>query len=194
MYAIVAPGLSCILSSWEDVERIKKLYPYPKWYKGYSTSDCANWLNANKYSRRLSGFSKYGDTFKDLYISAKYKIAADCVYFVLDLSKVGNVRLRCEGALIEYRGYKAYMKVPSLKVSNETIAGHLSAIYTLLKSVGDYVDIDIELPYYALYYALTQYDSNKSLPIVTIRDLINKRIGAVSYTLPLVNCLPEEDV
>lgn len=192
MYAVVAPGFSNVYSSWKDVERIKKLYPYPKFAKFQNEEDAYEWIKRNRYGTRLSRIYNYGDNFDDLYIDAKYKIGDGCVYYVLDVSRMGNIRIKADDALIEYKGSKIYIKYPSLKVSNESISGHISIIYNLLSILGDYVDVNIELPYYSIFYALTSYEGGKVRSIQLTKDLINSRMGSVAYSLKMLNTSAEE--
>lgn len=194
MYAVVAPGFSCVYTNWADVERVKALYPYPKWCKCRTEEDAHEWIRRNSYNRSLTGIYNYGNTLNDLYINASYKIGADCIYYVLDCSRVGRLRISASDALIEYKGNKIYVRLPNIKVSNETVAGHMSAIHNLLQIVGDYVDLNIELPYYSLFYCLTVYSKSNNRYIYRVKDLIDNRLGAVAYTLKMNNLSAEEDI
>lgn len=193
MYAVVAPGFSGVFTNWKDVERIKALYPYPKWIKVQSEETAREWLRRNAYGWKLHGVYNYGNTLDDFYIDAKYRIAPDCVYYVLDVSRVGSIKIRHEAVIVEYHGDKIYMRLPNIKLSNETVAGHMSAIYNLIKIVGDYLDINIELPYYSLFYCLSSYTGGNSRPIALVQELISNRIGAVAYSLKLEHFSMEEN-
>ena len=192
MYAVVAPGFSNVYSSWYDVERIKKLYPYPKFCKVRNEAEAYEWIRRNSYGTGLSRVYNYGDTFSDLYIYVTYKIGPDCVYYVLDTSRIGNIRIHSSEALIEYKGDKIYIKYPNLFITNESIAGHMSIVYNLLILVGDYIDVNIELPYYSIFYALTSYSKGKCRSIQVVQDLISARLGAVAYSLKMENFSDEE--
>lgn len=192
MYAVVAPGMNCIYSNWADVERIKSLYPYPKWCKCSSEAEAQAWIKRNSYNSKLSRVYNYGNTFKDLYVDVKYRIASDCIYYVLDCKRIGRLRLHTEDILVEYKGNKIYVKLPNTLVSNETVAGHMSAIHNLLQIVGDYVDVNIELPYYSLFYCLTVYSKGNNRHIQLVKNLMNERLGAVALSLKLENFSEEE--
>lgn len=192
MYAVVAPGFSCVYTNWADVERVKALYPYPKWCKCRSEEEAHAWIKRNSYGKHLSRVYNYGNTLKDLYIDAKYKIGEDCIYYVLDCKHVGKIRIRAEDVFIEYKGSKIYIKLPDTYVSDETVAGHMSAIHNLLRIVGDYVDVNIELPYYSLFYCLTVYSRGNNRPVQLVKSLIDSRLGAVALSLKLENFSEEE--
>lgn len=186
MYAVIAPGFSCIYTNWQDVERIKALYPYPKFCKCNTEAEAADWIQRNKYARRLDGIYNYGNTFENFYIDVKYKIAADCVYYTVDTSRIGRMRLDVPNALIEYKGNKIHMKCMNIHVSNETLAGHLSVIYNILQIVGPYVDVNLELEYYALYYALTIYSKGNNRSVAAVRNLLAERFGATAISLKFI--------
>ena len=193
MYAVVAPGLAVVYTSWSDVERVKALYPYPKWIKTNSEEEAINWLKRNKYGRSLSSVYNYGNAFKNLHVYAKYKISTDCVYYVLDTSKVGSIRLHNIDVLVYYKGNKIYIKLPNIKLSDEAIGSHMSAIHNLLTMLGPYIDVNIQLDHYSIFYALTNYTRNRIRPITLVRDLINSRVGAVSYSFTVENYKEYED-
>lgn len=191
MYAIVAPGFQGVFTDWEDVERIRAFYPYPKWHKCYSEEDAYEWIKRNAYSSKSSYVYNYGDTFSDFHIDAKYKILEDCVLYKFDCKRVGNIRLNVPNALIEYKGTTIYVKLNNTYLSNETVSGHMSAIHNLLSILGDYVDVNIELPYYSLYYCLTVYSKGNSRSINLTKGLITSRLGAVAYSLNFGNLIEE---
>lgn len=187
MYAVVAPGLAMVYTSWADVERVKGLYPYPKWYKTNSEEDALNWIRRNKYGHSLSSVYNYGDAFKNLHVYAKYHIGDDCVYYVFDVSKVGTIRLHSDEAQIAYKGSKIYVKLPNIKLSDEAIGSHMSAIHNMLTLLGPYLDVNIHLEHYSLFYALTSYARNRCRPIAIVKELIGTRVGAVSYSFEVEN-------
>ena len=187
MYAVVAPGLSCVYTNWQDVERVKALYPYPKWAKVYDEQAAYEWLRRNTYGHGLYSVSHYGDILPNLYVKARYKIFTDCVCISYDVSEVGDVRLKRGNYLVEYKDGFINVKIPDFVVSEESLAGHMSVIYNLLDLIGSYLDVDIELPYYSLYYCLTAYKGNKQRPVSLVRSLIHERAGNVSYSLMFHN-------
>lgn len=187
MYAVVAPGISCVYTNWKDVERIKALYPYPKWIKCRTEEDAYEWLRRNTYGHGLSSIRNYGNTFKDLYVDVKYRIDTDCVFYILDCKRLGKMRLNIPDALIEYKGSKIYIKLLNIYLSNETIAGHMSVLHNLLTIVGPYVDLNVELPYYSIFYCLTVYSKGNNRYVQMVRSLIDERIGVVAYSLKMNN-------
>lgn len=185
LYAVVAPGFSAVYSDWKDVERIRALYPYPKWTKCRTETEAQEFLKRNSYSRKVKQLYNYGDTLNDLYINVEYRIGPDCVYYVIDTRRVGNIRLLSEDALVEYKSNKIFVKIPNIYLSDELLSGHMSAIHNLLHLVGEYVDVNITVPNYAVFYALTVYDKGNNRVVQLTRDAISKRLCKVAFTLKM---------
>lgn len=194
MYAVVAPGLSCVYTNWEEVKRVAAIYPYPKWCKCNSQQEAAAWIKRNAYGHTLSRVYNYGNTFEDLYVYVKYKIHENSVYYVLDCSRVGNIRIHAKNTIVQYKGSKIYVELQNTYLSDSAIAGHMSAIYNILQILGDYIDVNIELPYYCLYYCLVSYNNGRSRPIEVVKAAISERLGAVAYSLYLDNFSKEKEV
>lgn len=187
MYAVVAPGFSSVYTNWKDVERIHALYPYCKWRKCSNELDAQEFIKRNTNNHIVKQLYNYGDTLRDLYIDAVYKIGKDCVYYIFYCQRVGNIRLHNDNALIEYKGSKIYVKIPNIYLSDKSIAGHMSAIHNMLQLLGEYVDVNITLPNFSVYYALTSYSRGNSRAITVTRDLIDRRLCNVAYTLRMRN-------
>lgn len=185
MYAVVAPGISTIYTNWRDVERIKALYPYPKWKKVYNEQEAHEWLKRNTYGHNLNMVTKYGNTLDDLYVDVQYKIFSDSLAIVYDTSRVGNIRLPETRNIVAYAGDRIHVKVPDIYLSELSISSHMSAIYNILNLLGDIIDVNIELPNYSVFYSLTGYSKGNLHAISTVQDMVRNRQGAVSYTLKL---------
>ena len=196
MYAVVAPGFSSVYTDWKDVERIRALYPYPKWIKCRTEAEAHEFIKRNSYSKKVKQLYNYGDTLEDLYVNAEYKIGPDCVYYIIDTRRVGNIRLLSEDALVEYKGNKIFVKIPNIYLSDELLSGHMSAIHNLLHLVGEFIDINITVPNFAVFYSLTVYSKGANRVVQLTRDAISKRLCKVAFTLKMSydSDMIEEDV
>lgn len=191
-YAIVAPGISGVYSEWSAVERIKSLYPYPKFAKFTYESDAYDWLRKNKYSDKKFGVYNYGNTFNDKYINVKYKICDNCVYYKLNCKRLGRLRVDdIQDAVIEYKGNEILIRIDNMNLSNESVVGHMSAIYNLLDIIGPYVDVNILVDYYAVFYCLTGYSGNDRY-ITIVRDKIKERLCEVAVSYDFKNLIGDE--
>lgn len=187
MYAVVAPGISGIYYDWKQVERVHALYPFAKWSKCYNEQEAREFIKRNTSKHVVKQLYNYGDTLKDLYVDAKYRIGKDCLYIVYDTSRVGLLRINRDDLIIEYKGYKIYIKVENTFLSDTTIASHMSAIHTILNIIGPYVDVNITLPNFSIFYALTSYKGKRSRSISLTQELIDRRLCKVAYTLKMKN-------
>ena len=88
---------------------------------------------------------------------------------------------------VEYKGNRIYVKIPDIYLSDESIAGHMSAIYNILALIGNFVDVNIELPNYSIFYCLTAYSRGNNHSVKVTRDFINERLCKVAYTLKMRN-------
>lgn len=183
MYAVVAPGFSNIYSNWADVERIKALYPYPKWCKCHSEEEAARWIKRNAYSFKALSTYRYGNTFDRLYVDVNYYILPNSVCYNINCSRVGNIRLPTKSAIVEYKGSMIYVRIPEMKVSDESMSGHMSVVYNLLHLLGEYIDINLIVHHYSIFYALFNYSGEGNRHVVLVQNEIKKRIGEFAITL-----------
>ena len=183
-YAVIAPGVERVTDNWKDVERIKYLYPYPKWSKWSTTEAAEAWIKRNRYAHPIQMLKNYGDTFKEFAVHVEYKIGVHSVYYKITTSDTGTLYLpkQDENTLVEYEGNVIRIRVENYVLSNETIAGHMSALYTILAMLGPVIDVDLTIDYYCILYCLTFYSQNKNRSVALLRDTIANRLGATAYT------------
>ncbi len=188
MYAVVVPGFSCIYETWAEVERIKALYFYPKFAKVRTEEEAQEFIRRNRMRHYITDVYNYGDVMKDLHVKAWYKIGNNCVFYKINTKKLGHVKMHVEDdALVEYHGDDIYIRLNNIKLSPKAINSHLAAIYNLLLNIGRYVDVQLYLPNFSIYYALTNYSGQKSKQIPMVKQLIEDREGNVSFNLIGVN-------
>ena len=187
MYAVVVPGFACICKTWEEVERIQALYFYPKFAKVQTEEEAQEFIKRNRTKHFITDVFSYGDIFPDLHVKAWYRISKDSVFYKFDMQKLGNVKLKADNCLIEYHGRYVYVRVNDIFLSDKTVKGHLAAVYNLLALLGDYVDVQLYLPNFSIYYVLTNYKAGRIPQVNTLKQLIEHRLGNVAYNLIGVN-------
>ena len=183
IYAIVAPGYSLVTTDWAQVERVRALYPYPKWKKCFSEEEANLFVKKNYVKNPVKAIRNYGDTFSELYVDAYYTIRDNSVCYVFDVSRVGQLRINSDNLIVEYGAGKIYVRLPNIVLHEESLSSHMSAIYNLLSILGDYVDVNIHVKYFSVLYALTQYGKGKVRSISVTKDLINSRVCKCAFTL-----------
>ena len=183
IYAVVAPGYSLVTKDWAQVERVRALYPFPKWKKCYSEEEANLVVKKNYVNTPVRIINNYGDTFRELYVDAWYSIRPDSVCYVFDVSRVGQLKIESDNLIVEYGAGKIYARLPNIILSEESLGGHMSAIYNLLIILGDYVDVNIHVDYFSVFYALTNYKGGRVRSISVTKNLISSRICKCAFTL-----------
>lgn len=187
MYVVVAPGFASICKTWSEVERIKKIYFYPKFAKVNSEEEAQQFIKRNTMTHFVTSVYNYGNVLDALHVKVHYRIAENCIYAKVDTSKIGAVKFMCHDELVEYHGDFTYIRINNIHLSDETIASHLSAICNILAFLGDWLDVQLYLPNFSIYYALTGYTGSRLQAAKFTRDFIKRRKGNVSYSLEGIN-------
>ena len=183
-YAIVGPGISGIYSNWDRVAELASLFPYCKYRKFKTETDCWDFVNRYRTTRHTLSMTKYGDTFDNLYVRMFYIVTPSKLYFTYNTERFGNIRLdEQEGLLVSYFGKGIMVSVNTdTTYDNQTILSHLLAISKGVEILGELVDIDIVLPDHSIYYALTKYNGDDET-ILQVQRQLKDRMAEVSYTL-----------
>lgn len=180
-YAVVAPGFSAIYADWRMVDRARVFYPYIKWKKFYTEGQAEDFIQKNKCSAKVDMYN-YGDTFDDLYLTVAYEILNESVMYTIWTNKIGQIRIHNPDYVIEYGASKIKATLPIILGPN-SIASHMSVVYNLLLLVGDYVDVNLIVPNYSVFYALTYYTGHRNRAVRLVRDFISTRVCKVGFTL-----------
>lgn len=182
-YGVVAPGLSNVYEDYKSVERIKSLYPYPKFRK-FNTDEAAwEFVRRNKNKHEFSSVYKYGDTFDNLCISMEYFIGKDSIYFNFRTSKIGYIKIISDRAEVENRANIITATIKNIELNNEMITSHLITIYHGLQLIGDFIDVDVTVPDHSIFYTLMTYNGNSRV-INRVLEQIRNRKGKLSVSLP----------
>lgn len=183
-YAIVGPGISGVYDNWNRVNELAHLFPYCKYRKFETEDECWAFVYRFKYTKNNINFTKYGNTFSNLYVRMSYLMTADTMYFTYNTEHFGHIRLDdIPGALIKHMAKCITVKIPSnIELKDSTIISHLQVINRGVEILGDLIDVDIVVPDHSIYYALTAYTGMDG-DICSIRNKITNRLAGVSFTL-----------
>lgn len=190
-YAIVAPGLSLVSDDYQDVERIKTLYPYPKFRKFKTEQECVRYISYHENKHSFDSIVRYGDIFDTVYVKMEYYIGEDFIGYNFDISHFGYTRLYSDKAKIVQHGNIITATLENIKVPRDTILGNLAAIYNGLYLLGTYVDVEVVIRNHAMFYALTVYNGSNAYLSRAI-DKIKNRLGGLAITLRLPKGIKEE--
>lgn len=183
-YGVVAPGIRMVYTRWSDVERIRMLYPYPKFRKFKTEEECWEFVHRYGYNREFTDIHKYGDTFDKLFLRMEYYIYGDCVYYNFFTGKLGYVKIISADENVIVQSTTSVIKacMRNIELDDDRILSHLIAIYHGLKLVGDYVDVDVRVPDHSIYYALCAYRGNNNTFNRALESIRN-RLGEFSVSL-----------
>ena len=183
-YAVIVPGLSTVYNTWDEVQRIMLLYPYPKWRKFKTTDECWEYVRRHTTRRVYHDLHKYGETFDKLYVRMEYFIREDKVYYNFNTKKIGYIYIECDDDNITVENHAGNIKVTlhNIYLNPDLITSHIIAIWHGLRVIGDLVDIDVKVPDHSIFYALMTYNG-QNRTINRVRTYIDERIAKVSVSM-----------
>lgn len=183
-YAIVGPGLKTVSKDWKRIEELSKIFPYCKYRKFPTEEACWRFIAENARSYSDLSLYKYGNTFERPFIRFKYFMKDNKAYFTFNKEHFGTIRLITdEDCLVEYQQKCVTVLYTNGEEYNpDLILHHLQVIQLGVEMLGDFVDVDIVVPNYSIYYALTIYSGDND-DIKFIIDLLKSRMGQYSITL-----------
>lgn len=183
-YALVGPGIKGVYRDWNRVKELSSIFPYCKYRKFGTEAECWQFVNQWTYKRTDISLTKYGDTFDSPYVKMSYVVRPDFIYINYNTSNFGRIRIDAPSdALVEYDGSLIMVKLPTPRpLDNNLIADHVLSIYVGVMLLGDYVDVDIEVPDHSIYYALTQYSGSRLDILEPVRKL-KQRLAEFSVSL-----------
>lgn len=183
-YAVMVPGLNTVYDTWEEVERIAVLYPYPKFRKFKTHAECWDYVKRHTSKRIYRDVSKYGETFRDMYVTMEYFILDNRVCYNFFTKKIGYIAIENsdENITVVNRNGSVKVTLHEIYLNNELISNHLIAIWHGLQIIGDLIDVDIHVPDHSIFYALMTY-KGKNKTINRVRNYIDNRMAKVSVSL-----------
>lgn len=183
-YAIVGPGLKGVYKEWSRVAELSKLFPYCSYRKFYTEQECWQFVGTHARSYTDISLTKYGNTFDKFYVQMRYFMKDEYVYYTFMTDHFGKIRLtNTDNCLVEYKAKCITVKYKSDVIyDNELIIDHLNAIVHGVEMLGDFIDVDIIVPNYSIYYALTLYNGVRS-DILNLVERLRERMAEFSVTL-----------
>lgn len=183
-YAVIVPGLSTVYNKYEDVERICSLYPYPKFRKFQTEEECWEYVKRHTSKKVYTDITKYGETFNSHYVKMEYFIRSDKVYYNYFTKQMGYISIENHDPNVIVENMSGSIKaiLTDIYLNDDMINSHLIAIWHGLKIIGEYVDIDVQVPDHSVFYALMTYKGN-SRTINRVRNYIDTRAAKVSVSM-----------
>ena len=183
-YGYVAPGLNKVTEDFDVIRNWSRVMPYSKFRKFRSEEEAWDFVKRNKMAKDLVSIKNYGDCFDNLYLKCQYFITAKSVCYNVFTDNIGFVKVETEdpNILIENRLDVIKIKMTNIRLNNDLISSHSIAIYNLLEILGDFVDVNIEVPDQSIYYMMKAYTGTKPI-YLKLQQLMKRRRGEISVTL-----------
>lgn len=183
-YGFVSNNMTLWTQDFTKVNTLAKICPYPK-FRGFQTEEEAIlFIKKNKRNKLLKSLKTYGNVFTNVKTQLEYYIEKDRICANLRTKGMYNIRIPTtdKNVLIEYGAKLVKIQLKDIYLNDNLISSHITAIYNLLKLLGDFIDIDIVVPDNSIYYALTTYTGSNIL-INRVQLLIKKRFGELAITV-----------
>ena len=183
-YGYSYPGKSGVTTDYRDIQTIIKLYPYPKFRCFLNEKDALHFAELHKVATPIASLYHYGDVLENHYVSVQYFILENKVCYNIFHNKMGCIRFNTDddNISIDARGDVTMVAISNIFLDEHKIGDHAVAVYHILKLIGDFIDVDLELPYRCIYYALTAY-TGTDYNICRVQNLIESRVGCLSYSV-----------
>lgn len=183
MFAVVANGIQTVVNTQEQLDTIISMFPYPKFQRVRTVEEGWAWIKNNGRVSYSKNIKNYGECSKSGYADIEYFIWDNNIFYNVDTSKVGFIRVDIkENMVADSRPEFIKIKISNVVLDNLLIAHHVLCVQRILNILGPNIDVNINVPDMSVYLALTQYTGSNYV-IKKTRELISKRLGAVSYTV-----------
>lgn len=183
-YGFVSGDINLWTQDFTKIHNLAKVSPYPK-FRSFDTEEKAiEFVQRNKRNSNIKSLNNYGNVFTNVHARLEYYIEEDTIYANLRTKGMYNIRIptKDKNILLEYRNNLIKIQIKDIYLNDKLISAHITALYNLLKLIGDLIDINIVVPDNSIYYAITAYTGNNIL-INRLQSLIKNRFGEVALTV-----------
>ena len=184
-YSIVTTGKCVATESYTEVERIKKLYLYPKIRRHQTAEEADNFVKTQGYNEAIQRLRNYGNSIKGFTIHAKYKITPTSLYIFYDTRDIGDIILKeLEGKnlIMERTGYVTKIKLEHSGMSNYSLKDHLKAVHTVVNMIGGSFCVNVHIQYFSVYYALTLFPGNQGGSCSISSSLSKEQMAGLAWS------------
>lgn len=185
-YGYVAPpNIGGVADNWKKIELITRAFPYPKYRKFRTHEEAVEFVKRYKGKEdRDFGLYNYGSTFKRHYVHAQYFFGEDSVYINIFNNGLGHISYEVDDHLIvkDEKADVAMFEIKHIKLNPVLVTSHALAIFYILKIVGDFLDVCIDIPSRGIFFMLNSY-TGKDDKILKMLALKENRLGEVSVNL-----------
>lgn len=182
LYAVIIPdGEKRICTSWAEAEQLISTSCFAIYRKFFNYDAALKFLTTREARKTLSRLKGFGDILSNCHLKINYMFDSNSIYINIDRSLLPNVTLSSRDDLcINYSRNIIAIK-ENLVLSRDKLSPHIIIINEILEIVGDFIDIELFIPYNSIYYVLEKYNGT-NIKIRSIQDRIKSRRGNIAYT------------
>lgn len=167
-YGFIANELHTVCSSITQLNLLEKVTTYPTWQVFKTKKEAWAWVNRSKRSFIPTSFKNYSRYYKHIgservnVITVSYFIKNGTIYYDLDTSKVGFVKLQFSHGLtgqLEVCGHCKY-KYKCGNIDDKLISSHVTAISIIVDRFPDWMGFNIIVPDFSVYLAASRHFNN----------------------------------
>lgn len=182
-YSFVSPEISLVTQDIDKINRLHLIHPYASFRRHETEEKALARVERLKKEGKLTTLKKYGNTFKDLYVTVKYFITEDAVYCNIYSQKFGMLDLSTTSKHVKIMNKPGLSTIKfDAKLNDDLIISHLIVIYNVLKILGPYIDVDFVIPDRSIFYALFKYTGSRA-DLRRVKEFIDSRLGEISVTI-----------
>lgn len=180
MYALVANGYSGIIRTLEELEVVSSLFPYPKFRKFDTEAECLIFLE--QYRRNGSYSLNHKSLVQNGSLYVIYFIKDNKLFISIDTSSVGSLKIFKTGENLHIQECSSFINITitEFNFEDKLISSHCVAIDTIVRLVGNFVNVRIKVPDMSVYLACTKYTGTSPV-IKSLIDRVANRLGTVDF-------------
>lgn len=177
MYCIVANSFSGIVRTQAELDALSSVLPFPKYRRFDTEEECLAFLHSNK---RTHIDAKHVNIIPEGCLVATFIVNEGKLFASIDITKVGDVSIQ-QNSTVKIQRHSTYISViAELPTKVDSILQQVDAIAIILRSVGNFVNINIKLNDISTYLALTRYTGSNTI-IRSVQNTIQSRLGNVFF-------------
>ena len=177
MYCIVANSFSGIVRTQAELDALSSVLPFPKYRRFETEDECLAFLHSNK---RTHIDANHVNIIPEGCLVATFIVDNGKLFCSIDITKVGDVSILASD-IIKIQRHSTYVSViGELSTKKDSILQQVDAVATILRCVGNFVNINIKLNDVSTYLALTRYTGANTL-IRSVQNTIRNRLGNVFF-------------
>ena len=177
MYCIVANSFSGIVRTQAELDALSSVLPFPKYRRFDTEEECLAFLHSNK---RTHIDAKHVNIIPEGCLVATFIVDNGKVFASIDITKVGDVSIQ-QSDTVKIQRHSTYISViAELPTKVDSILQQVDAVAIILRSVGNFVNINIKLNDLSTYLALTRYTGSNTI-IKSVQNTIQSRLGNVFF-------------